>query len=188
MLNLLLPSLLLWVCVPIHSLSVTDLSTGDTLLYAPISPGDTLKTVYIHSLELTPVWEYFRIDAEYGIVLTDTLYESSGAGLPIPIAGQDSFTKEGDQFHIFDIQQRLPSIVLRVNAAYENRLIVNDTLTFNLSETPGDGVVRIHTDTASFAVFLFRYWRAKREKISQRGGGKRLMSPQERERSGSPAS
>lgn len=160
MLSTILPSLILWLFFPIHALSVTELATDARIIHAPITPGDTFKTVYIHSLELTPVWEYFQIDADYDILLTDTLYESTGAGLPIPIQGRDKFIKQGNQFHIYDIQRRLPSIVLRVNAAYDNRIILNDTLAYNLSERLGNTVVRIETTKESPGVFLVRYWSA----------------------------
>ena len=160
MLSTVLPLLVFWLFFPIHTLSLTELSTHSIVIHSPITPGDTFKTVYIHSLELTPVWEYFQIDTDYEIVLTDTLYESTGAGLPIPIQGQDKFVKQGKQFHIFDIQRRLPSIVLRVNSAYNNRIILNDALTFNLSERLGNTVVRIETGQESLGVFLFRYWSA----------------------------
>ncbi|GAK56907.1 hypothetical protein U27_03871 [Candidatus Vecturithrix granuli] len=156
MLSTLIPALLFWFVLPIHTLTVTDLSTGDVIIRCPIAPGDTFKSVYIHSLELTPVWEYFQIDARYDIILTDTLYESTGAGLPIPIDGQDTFRKEGRQFHIFNIQRRLPAIVLRVNSAYDNCIMLNDTLSFNLSDTLGNAVVRIETNAEPLGVFTFR--------------------------------
>lgn len=156
MVSTLIPVILFWILLPVHTLTVTDLSTSSVIIHHPIVPGDTFKSVYIHSLELTPVWEYFQIDAGYDIILTDTLYESTGAGLPIPIAGQDSFTKEGRQFHIFNIQRPLPSIVLRVNSAYENRIMLNDALTFNLSDILGNAVVRIETRTEPRGIFTFR--------------------------------
>ena len=160
MLSTVLPLLVFWLFFPIHTLSVTELATDALLIHAVVTPGDTFKTVYTHSLELTPVWEYFQIDADYEIVLTDTLYESTGAGLPIPIQGQDTFIKQGNQFHIFDIQRRLPSIALRVNSAYNNRIILNDTLAINFSEMLGNTVVRIETNEESLGVFLLRCWSA----------------------------
>lgn len=156
MFSTLIPVLLFWILLPVHTLTVTDLSTGGVIIRHPVAPGDTFKSVYIHSLELTPVWEYFQIDARYDIILTDTLYESTGAGLPIPIAGQDTFRKEGRQFHIFNIQRRLPAIVLRVNSAYENRIMLNDVLAFNFSDMLGNAVVRIETRAEPHGVFRFR--------------------------------
>ncbi len=156
MFSTLIPVLLFWILLPVHTLTVTDLSTGGVIIRHPIVPGDTFKIAYTHSLELTPVWEYFQIDPGYDILLTDTLYESTGAGLPIPIAGQDTFRKEGRQFHIFNIQRRLPAIVLRVNSAYDNRIMLNDTLAFNLSVMLGNAVVRIETHAEPRGVFRFR--------------------------------
>ena len=153
MLSLVLQHVLLWLTVPVHVLVLTDVPSNAIPFHHAIYPGDTFTSVYTHSLELTPVWEYFRIGDEYEIVLTDTLYESTGAGLPIPLYGQDKFTKDGSQFHIFDINRRLPPIYLRVNVKYNNVFLFNEQTRLNLSESVGNSVVRIETRRESLGAF-----------------------------------
>lgn len=120
--------------------------------------------MYIHSLQLTPVWEVFRIRPDYEIILTDAFYESSGAGLPIP-NNQETLTIEGHRFHLAGINRHLPSIVLRVNVAYQNTFVFNDTIRLNLSALVSNSVVRIETQRERLYLF---FWQEARRIFNMR--------------------
>ncbi|WP_034626638.1 DUF1850 domain-containing protein [Halalkalibacter okhensis] len=47
-----------------------------------IQPNDTFYHEYLHSVELSPVREYFTIDDEYRMIATESWTKSFGAGLP----------------------------------------------------------------------------------------------------------
>jgi hypothetical protein len=48
----------------------------------PVQPGDTFYHEYLHSVELSPVREYYKIDENYQMIATESWSKSFGAGLP----------------------------------------------------------------------------------------------------------
>ncbi|MFC0559433.1 DUF1850 domain-containing protein [Halalkalibacter alkalisediminis] len=48
----------------------------------PIKPDQTFYHEYVHSVELSPVREYFKIDERYNMIATESWTQSFGAGLP----------------------------------------------------------------------------------------------------------
>ncbi len=47
-----------------------------------IEPDDTFYHEYLHSVEQTPVREYYKIDEDYRMIATESWTKSFGAGLP----------------------------------------------------------------------------------------------------------
>ncbi|MDT8858674.1 DUF1850 domain-containing protein [Alkalihalobacillus sp. MEB130] len=55
----------------------------DTVFFeAPIEQNDTFYHEYLHSVELSPVREYFKVDEHYKLIATESWTKSFGAGLP----------------------------------------------------------------------------------------------------------
>lgn len=48
----------------------------------PIKPNQTFYHEYVHSVELSPVREYVKIDDSYNMIATESWTQSFGAGLP----------------------------------------------------------------------------------------------------------
>jgi hypothetical protein len=48
----------------------------------PVQPGDTFYHEYLHSVERSPVREYYKIDENYQMIATESWSKSFGAGLP----------------------------------------------------------------------------------------------------------
>ncbi len=87
-----------------------------------VSPGDKFSTSYIHSVELSPVGEYFRIDENFQIVLYETTFCSSNVGLPYAAFGQEVFHTEKDKFRISNMHRIIPELLIWANKKYENQL------------------------------------------------------------------
>ena len=49
--------------------------------------------MYRHSVELCRVWDYFRIDGQYRLVLDETVFGSSNTGLPSVLGDGERFTR-----------------------------------------------------------------------------------------------
>ena len=62
---------------PVRALRVTAVKQSETALILYVRPGDRFDYHYIHSVERSPVWEYFRIDDNYRMVLYETSFCSS---------------------------------------------------------------------------------------------------------------
>lgn len=76
-------ALVLALTVPVgqqHVLVVTD-ESGDKVITAPVSPGDTVVLEYTHSVEKTTVRDVYAVRPG-GLVMTEMEFQSYGAGLP----------------------------------------------------------------------------------------------------------
>ncbi|CAM4392383.1 DUF1850 domain-containing protein [Paenibacillus tarimensis] len=69
-------------------LEIVKASTGEVLWQTSIQEGEKLYYRYIHSVELSPVIEYFTADQALGLVAVESRTRSFGAGLP--------YTSKGD--------------------------------------------------------------------------------------------
>jgi hypothetical protein len=112
---------IVWSILPCcHILQIRAPRKGRIVFVARIEPNDRFATKYIHSVELCPVWEFFRIDEEYRIVLYETTFCSSNVGLPYAAFGQEKFHVEKDRFRISNMHRVLPMLALWVNEKYDN--------------------------------------------------------------------
>ncbi|GAB6100195.1 hypothetical protein JCM16358_20740 [Halanaerocella petrolearia] len=78
---------------------------------------------YIHSVERTPVWDYFQIKQDQ-IWLVGTKYESYGAGLPF--LNKNKYIIADDKFEIKEIDKKLDEIPLRVSDYARHKLIIGN--------------------------------------------------------------
>ncbi|MRR38449.1 hypothetical protein EG829_28135, partial [bacterium] len=47
---------------PVHVLQIDALREGSPVFVRIVRPGSEFALGYIHSVELSPVWDYFRVD------------------------------------------------------------------------------------------------------------------------------
>jgi len=123
-------------------LEIIDYSTKKIIFSRRVAPGDNFSTLYIHSVEKTPVKEIFVIDNQYRIILSETQVSSSGAGLPSQIFGEEQFLLEDGSFIINNINRFLPFIPLKVGKNSHNTFFFKETI-IDLSSIIGDGLVYI---------------------------------------------
>jgi len=123
-------------------LEIIDYSTKKIIFSRRVAPGDNFSTLYIHSVEKTPVKEIFVIDNQYRIILSETQVSSSGAGLPSQIFGEEEFLLEDGSFIINNINRFLPFIPLKVGKNSHNTFFFKETI-IDLSSIIGDGLVYI---------------------------------------------
>ena len=65
---------------PVHALQIRAVKRSRVVFLEQVSPGDRFSTGYVHSVELSPVREYFCIDNDYRIILRETTFRSSNVG------------------------------------------------------------------------------------------------------------
>jgi len=107
---------------------------AEKVLYSvPTEPGRTFKIRFTHSLDKCPVVEYFRVERDGTVTLTEHVYGWFGAGLEFnPETG---FTDMKDHMvHIKDIGRNLADIPIRVGwmsgfrLEYENQVVPLNSL------------------------------------------------------------
>lgn len=96
-------------------LRMTNRNSGAVVLERPFRPAaDRFAFLYIHSVEKTPVWEFYTLDAEGRVVLLETRVQSGGHGLPHPDPG-DHYGFEDGYIVIEDMDRMVGRLRIRVN-------------------------------------------------------------------------
>ncbi len=115
-----------------HYLVLTDQRTQTVYERIPIHTGDTFVMRWIHSVELEPWEEIFRIDSDYEIILDSTRFKAFGAGVP-DSTGKRVETKDG-YIAFEEINQPMPYLVYGISNIAKHTLNVNGK-TYYLYET-----------------------------------------------------
>jgi hypothetical protein len=161
LLLILIAAAITWSILPCcHILQIRAPRKGEIVFVARIEPNDRFATKYIHSVELCPVWEFFRIDEEYRIVLYETTFCSSNVGLPYAAFGEEKFHVEKDRFRISNMHRVLPMLALWVNEKYDNTFEFKNRR-LQLPSLVGNTLVDITVEDASPSRFLYLTLRSR---------------------------
>ena len=146
--------------LPFHVLRIEAAREGQTVFVHRIRPNDRFSTSYIHSVELSPVREYFRVDKYFRIVLYETQFSSCNTGLPTTLSGDEKLYIDGDHLRISNMDRVVPGLDLWVNEKYDNTLQLGDGTILNLPSLAGDTLLRVTVE--ELTLFTFLYLKANR--------------------------
>ena len=132
----------------------------DTIVFQKnISPGQCIALSYSHSVAQTPVWEYFEINKEGKLILTETHFYDHGAGLPYTAFGEEIFVCEDHKFKIKNMHRdiRLP-LYYRI---YHDRgnIFIFDNQKIELSDVIGDALLIIDIYQQNTIKSIVKYFR-----------------------------
>ena len=97
------------------------------LAVIPAEAGMEFSTRFLHSVQKTPVEEFFAVDdARRGFILLRTRYQSFGVGLPF-LAADGTFRSEDGRFLMEDMNRPFPRLALRPGVGTELTLTVGNT-------------------------------------------------------------
>jgi hypothetical protein len=134
---------------------VLSLAENDRVIFGSrVMPGDTFQLAYLHSIALSDVRDFFSIDADYRIVLTETRFQGQGTGLPYSPNPGERLSREGDWFRITGMRRLVPAIAWRVQSEWRNRFRFGDHAEANLSAGIGDAVIHIQVQKMNLASYL----------------------------------
>jgi len=128
---------------PVHVLQIDDPRKDRVVFVRSLQPGDRFSLMYRHSVELCRVWDYFRIDDQYRLVLDETVFGSSNTGLPSVLGDGERFTRGATASRISNMRRILPAVEIWVNRRYENTLEFGGRK-IRLPELAGDTLLRLH--------------------------------------------
>ena len=77
-------------------------------------PGQKFSFMYIHSVQKTPVFEVYTVDAEGRVMLLETKVRSFGYGLPAPRQGENYRIKDG-YLQVREMNRLVDRLLIRVN-------------------------------------------------------------------------
>ncbi len=116
---------------------------GVLLASCSAEAGTELSTRFIHSVQKTPVEEFFEVnDTRDGFILKKTRYRSFGVGLPF-LDSDGTFRREGDSFVMDDMDRHLPEISLRPGVSTELTLSLPDETVLLYDRVPLGSLVRV---------------------------------------------
>lgn len=78
--GILLATAVYFVFSPFSTLSIKDITNGNTVFEAPTEPGDNLWIIFINSVEKLPVADHFVINENHKLLFTETIYQAPYAG------------------------------------------------------------------------------------------------------------
>lgn len=127
---------------PVHVLQIGEPRKERVVFVRILQPGDRFSLMYRHSVELCPIWDYFRIDGEHRIILDETVFGSSNTGLPSVLGVGERFTRGEKSSRISNMQRILPAIEIWVKRSYDNTLEF-DNRKILLPDLAGDTLLRL---------------------------------------------
>ncbi|MFZ5648618.1 MAG: DUF1850 domain-containing protein [Bacillota bacterium] len=121
---LLLLILALLFLVKLPFLVVSD-GHDNTVFMLPITGNKDFSLYYIHSVHKTPVWENFSVGPGDRLVLTSTVFQSLGVGIPfLPGEGQLHF--ENGQIVLRGLDRSFDVLNLMLTPVAEQTLMYRD--------------------------------------------------------------
>lgn len=120
----------------LHVLEIKNIDKKEILFQEKIFSGYIFATKINHSVQLTPVFEFFEIDKNYNILLTKTIIKDLGWGMPSNPEGD--FSYQNGEMVIENINKKIPTLIFRVSyitkpelilrgRIYDLRFLVNDS-------------------------------------------------------------
>ena len=122
---------------------IAVLSENGILASCPAEAGTEFSTRFIHSVQKTPVEEFFVVnDAQNGFVLRKTRYQSFGVGLPF-LSTDGEFRREGEYFVMEGMDRSMQEILLRPGVSTELTLFFADERIPLYERVPLGSLVRV---------------------------------------------
>ncbi|MBR1886064.1 MAG: DUF1850 domain-containing protein [Schwartzia sp.] len=113
------------------------------LASCPAEAGTEFSTRFIHSVQKTPVEEFFTVnEARDGFLLLRTRYHSFGVGLPfLPTDG--TFRREGDAFVMDGMNRPMPEIQFRPGLSTDLKITLPGEEILLADRVPLGSLVRV---------------------------------------------
>lgn len=129
---------------PIEALT---LSVDKKIIFLHIvQPNDTFLLKYLHSIELSDVWERFVIGSDGDLVLKETQFKGQGAGLPSSLSPGEKFSRQGDWLMITNMNRRIPRLYWRIQKPWNDRFRFGNEEEIDMSKKVGDALVLIQVE------------------------------------------
>ncbi|MCX5855838.1 MAG: DUF1850 domain-containing protein [Deltaproteobacteria bacterium] len=141
--------------IPLHVLEIRDVRKGKTVFMQRVSPAETFSITFIHSVEKSPVTDYFRIDDAFRIVLYETAFRSLNTGLPATISEGQTLTRTEKGFRLSILDNVLPDIQLWVDDRYAGTLEIGGRF-ISLAALAGNTLLMVRVRKIPLWEYAFR--------------------------------
>lgn len=119
---------------------------NNDMISFPITENDHFSFEFIHSVNKSPVIEYYKIDKNGSIFVYKTIYYNYGAGVPTNITGNEvmSFGNDGSMI-IDNINKKIDNLTYYLSNIYDHILKINDGESISMWNTFGKNQI-IHIE------------------------------------------
>ncbi len=104
------------------ALVVRQTRTGGVLATLPLRAGDRFELAYVHSVNRGAVVDRFVIDRTGAVVLTDTVFQSFGAGMEEGLSGPEPVSLQEEGLVLRGLNRRLGVLTVAVGSVADHRL------------------------------------------------------------------
>jgi hypothetical protein len=140
--------------IPLHILEIREARQGKTVFMQRVSPGETFSLAFVHSVEKSPVTDYFRIDDAFRIVLYETAFRSLNTGLPATISAGQTLSRTDQGFRLSILDRVIPDIQLWVDERYAGALEIGGT-DVSLAALAGNTLLQVRVRKAPLWEYAF---------------------------------
>lgn len=113
------------LAMPVLNLTARN-EVGELCYQMLVRPGNQFTIRFTHSVAKRPVDETFEITPKGQIMLTETTYDSFGAGLPFEPYQDQHFAREPGRFKMRGYHYIIPTLVVRVGRFADHRFIAGE--------------------------------------------------------------
>jgi hypothetical protein len=146
--------LILFYIIDIPVLTLKHFQTDNILYSFPISEEDEFTVKWMHSVELTPWEEIFRIDDHHDMILDRTRFKQFGAGVPDQARGEVNYK---DGYIVFnDINQTIALIPYGISTFAEHTLIFKDEAIKLYQLVPDGDRINFYTEKINLFEYMYR--------------------------------
>lgn len=134
---------------------IIDGESNEILYKTPIKENDQFSIKFIHSIHLTPVEEFYRVDKDLNIQLFELYFDTYSVGMESSLNEGELLELKDGKIIIKNMNRIFPFIDLRVGQVIANHTLTinNDTLELTKVSSPG-AYVRIQVKKLSILEIL----------------------------------
>ena len=122
---------------------VVEKDNGRTLVSIPLEPGEQFTLRYIHSVDISPVYEVFSADEKRGIIIEETYFKMFGAGMG-HLSGRGSIVGHNGWIFIKGMDVPLGEFYLRIGPRSVDHTILIGEEEIHLSKMAPNTRVRLY--------------------------------------------
>ena len=119
------------------TLTLSDAKSGEIYAAYDLKPGDVFSVGFIHSVNKSPVTDYYEVRKD-GIYVVKTIYYGFGAGVQTQLEEGQTMTYGDDgSMIVTGFDQKIPDLIYFVGTVSDHTLTLNETTEVSLRDLCG---------------------------------------------------
>ena len=116
--------------------------SGAEIASFPIEANDYFYVKFIHSVNMSPVIDYYKFNKDDKIYVYKTIYYNFGAGVETKLEGNETMTYGDDGSMIIEnINKEIDPLVYYLSSVYDHKLSINGQEEISLWDKCGKNIL-----------------------------------------------